>query len=123
VVKPEGFPKSERVRKSDEYTRVLHDGRRHRGKLMSAFWRAESDPPSEAVNRVGVAVGKRLGNAVLRNRLKRRMREAYRRNKRELPCRGLAIVFVASAAMTGRDTREIAEDLTQLLREIARSLP
>lgn len=122
-MRPEGFPKTERVRKSDEYTRVLQEGRRLRGTLMSAFWRPDRESPSDAANRVGVAVGKRLGNAVLRNRLKRRMREAYRRNKRELPCRGLAIVFVASAAMTGRTSREIAEDLTRLLREIARSQP
>ena len=119
-MKPEGFPKEERVRRSSEFTRIFREGTRVTGRYVSAFW--ISDPESDGpVNRIGVAAGKRLGNAVLRNRLKRRMREAYRHNKKELVCQGVVVVFVASSRMIGRTTRDIAEDMTRLLRQISRS--
>ena len=47
-----------------------------------------------ATNRVGVTVGKKLGHAVIRNRVRRRLREVYRLNEdRFLP--GWDIVVVA----------------------------
>jgi len=120
-VRPESFPKAERVRKSDEFTRILQGGRRVRGRLITAVWTIDGED-RDAPNRVGFAAGKRLGNAVLRNRLKRHLREAYRRNKRELPCRGLSIVFLATRATVGRSHAEIRDDLVTVLRGIASSL-
>ena len=120
-MKPEGFPKEERIRKSDEYTRILQGGRRARGRFLTAIWQLDPENPT-GPNRVGIAAGKRLGNAVLRNRLKRLMREAYRRNKRELPCRGVCIVFLASRGMIGRSHAEVCADVVVVLREITSSL-
>ncbi|HMB69964.1 MAG TPA: ribonuclease P protein component [bacterium] len=115
-MKPEGFPKEERVRRSPEFTRIFRDGKQVRGRFLTARWIA--DPPTDLC-RVGFAAGKRLGGAVIRNRLKRRMREAYRRNKRELTCRGIAIVFVASSRMIGCSARDVTEDMIRVLREIS----
>ncbi len=47
-----------------------------------------------ATNRVGVTVGKKLGHAVVRNRVRRRLREVYRLNE-ELFAPGWDIVVVA----------------------------
>jgi len=44
-------------------------------------------------NRLGLSASKRLGNAVIRNRLRRRLREAYRLSKAELPT-GYDLVLV-----------------------------
>ena len=121
TVTDETFPKSERVRKSDDYTRILEEGRRVRGRLMSAFW-LQGPNGETRPNRVGLAAGKRLGGAVLRNRLKRWMREAYRRHKRELPCRGVSIVLLASRSMVDASYPEVRDDLVKILREMAASL-
>jgi ribonuclease P protein component len=118
-VKTQGLPKGERIRKSDDFTRILREGRRARVRLMDARWCIREDPDESAANRVGIAAGRRLGNAVLRNRLKRRIREAYRRNKGELPCRGIEIVFLAMPQMADSTAQEVGEEMRRLLRTIA----
>ena len=47
-----------------------------------------------ATNRVGITVGKKLGHAVVRNRVRRRLREVYRLNEDKL-LPGYDIVLVA----------------------------
>ena len=55
-----------------------------------------------ATNRVGVTVGKKLGHAVVRNRVRRRLREVYRLNEeRFFP--GWDIVVVARTRCIGAD--------------------
>jgi ribonuclease P protein component len=120
-VKSEGFPKRERVREGEEFTRILQNGERIRGRFLSVFWVLDEPGEERRANRVGIAVGKRLGKAVIRNRLRRRIREAYRRNKRELPCRGIAIIFMASPKMIGKDAHDVAGEVTWLLRSISAS--
>jgi ribonuclease P protein component len=118
-VKSEGFSKEERVRRNDDFTRILRDGDRRAGRVLYAHWLDHGVSPD--VNRIGIAVGKKLGNAAVRNRLKRQIRESYRRNKKELPCRGLAIIFRASRRAVGKSTDVIGTDLVNLLRSIAES--
>lgn len=62
--------------------------------------------------RLGVTASRKLGNAVLRNRVKRLVREAFRRHKLLFP-EGHDFVFVAK-----RNATEAAYD--QVVREIER---
>ena len=55
-----------------------------------------------ATNRVGVTVGKKLGHAVVRNRVRRRLREVYRLNE-ELFAPGWDIVVVARTRSVDAD--------------------
>lgn len=61
--------------------------------------------------RVGISVGKRTGNAVVRNRVKRRIREAITPMIATLPT-GLDLVIIARAGSGGADYDTIARDLT-----------
>jgi len=64
-----------------EFRRVYDEGRRRSASLCTVFVRPNGLPQS----RFGVTTPARLGNAVLRNRLKRRLREVFRRHRAQLP--------------------------------------
>ena len=86
------YPKAARVRRRREFLRLQRVGRRHHtAHLVVIKW-----PASGPVSRLGVTASKRIGNAVVRNRIKRMVREAFRL------CRGdiqppVDIVVIAKA--------------------------
>lgn len=63
-------------------------------------------PNRQKINRFGITVGKKLGNAVVRNRAKRIIRSAYRLNESIIP-KGYDIVFVARNGIIGKKTDDI----------------
>jgi ribonuclease P protein component len=75
------MPLTFRLRKHADYQRVYQTSRKQFSRQMSYFF-APPNPQSgtDAVPRVGLTVGKVIGKAVDRNRIKRRMREVVRRN-------------------------------------------
>jgi ribonuclease P protein component len=86
---PRGFSRSGRLLKHSDFERVYRQGRRHFSSHMTVFYlrRGESVSPDDALlktalpektARVGFTVGRVLGGAVERNRIKRRLREAVR---------------------------------------------
>ena len=75
------FPKKKRLISNSQFKAVLDNGRRRiNGVLM--FYMAKNDLE---YSRLGVSVGKSYGNAVVRNRLKHLMREAFRQNQHQIP--------------------------------------
>jgi ribonuclease P protein component len=74
----ENFPRTARLLKHSDFDRVYKLGKRHFSPHMTVYFlrRAEDDATG---SRVGFTVGKVLGGAVDRNRMKRRLREAVRR--------------------------------------------
>ena len=75
-----------RLRKHADYQRVYHASRKFFSASMTYFYSAR-DPELEqsGAPRVGLTAGRVLGNAVERNRIKRRMREAVRKHISMLP--------------------------------------
>jgi ribonuclease P protein component len=82
-----GFPRSARLLRHADFDRVYKLGRRHFSPSMTVFYLMRQNSPGEAEPaalpassglRVGFTVGRALGGAVDRNRMKRRLREAVR---------------------------------------------
>jgi ribonuclease P protein component len=73
-----------------------------------------ADEPA-APTRVAIAAGKRLGNAVVRNRIKRRLREAMRRVYPQLAT-GYDLIVIARAPIIEAEVIQIAAALGEVLR-------
>jgi ribonuclease P protein component len=72
------FPNSRRLLKHSDFLRVYQSGRRQFTGNMTVFYLRRDSVVAGTGPRVGFTVGKVLGGAVERNRIKRRMREAVR---------------------------------------------
>jgi ribonuclease P protein component len=83
-----------RLSRSGEFDRVYREGSSHASRhlVVYSFPRADADSP-----RLGVSVGRKLGGAVERNRVKRVLREAFWARAEALPDR-LDFVIVARPA-------------------------
>ena len=68
------YPKAARVRRRPEFLTIQRDGQRRHTPHLVVIRRTTSGPGS----RLGVTVSKRIGNAVVRNRVKRLLREVFR---------------------------------------------
>lgn len=68
--------------------------------------------------KIGLAVGKKLGCAVVRNRVKRRMREVFRMHRAELK-KGYHIVWVARRKLTKADYKTFERVFLRLAKRAA----
>jgi ribonuclease P protein component len=76
----ETFPKSARLRKRPEFLKLSRTGQKiHSRNFVVIYQTSERD-----ASRLGVTVSGKIGNAIVRNRIKRYVREAFRRHRREL---------------------------------------
>src|SRR3989442_8326563 len=75
------YPKAVRIRRRREFLALQREGRRRH----STHFVVIQHPSSSVASRLGVTVSKRVGNAVVRNRVKRLVREVFRHRQAELP--------------------------------------
>lgn len=76
--------------------------------------------PTGRVSRLGVTVNRKVGRAVLRNRVKRWVRESYRRMP-DVKLRGTDFVVIAKPSAATSSYRSIREELARLFRGVAKA--
>lgn len=81
---------SESLKKNNDFRRLYAKGKSAATPLVVVYYRRTGNPG----NRVGITVSNKIGKAVIRNRVRRRLREIYRRNEQKLR-RGMDVVMVA----------------------------
>ena len=75
------FPKSRRLTRASEFERVKREGLVRRGNLLTL---SATVVENSGLCRVGFITSRRLGSAVIRNRVRRRLREIVRQHQHDL---------------------------------------
>ena len=102
IMKRFSFSKNKRLVSNSQFQDVLARGRRlSDGRLIICIAENDCGHP-----RLGVSVGKSQGNAVVRNRLKRIVREVFRQSQEQIPAGLDYVVMIAARRPKKKDTRE-----------------
>jgi ribonuclease P protein component len=113
----EGFPRRRRLRRRADFLAIQADGRRFNGPNYLLLARRR---PILGDIRLGITVSRKVGNAVERNRVKRWVRESYRRLSASLPA-GIDLVVIARPGAARSDYRSTSAELSSLLRRLGPS--
>jgi ribonuclease P protein component len=120
------FPRTARLLRHADFERVYKQGRRHFSASMTVFYWprpvlqevVETEPRKRALStpqglRVGFTVGRVLGGAVQRNRMKRRLREAVRMS--------LPLGQIAADVVINPKKSLLTTDFSKVLNEVTRA--
>jgi ribonuclease P protein component len=100
-----------KLKKNYEFKKVYSEGRYYVEKYLVMYLiKNNSD-----VNRVGFSVSKKVGNSVVRNRLRRYMKEVYRHKSGSVKL-GFDMVFTGRVGSAEADFRAIENNMLSVLR-------
>lgn len=111
------FPKALRLLRRWDFRRVQRMSTRG----VSPRLRVEFRPISSGFGRVGLTVSKKVGNAVVRNRVKRKLREILRHNKSLFE--GKELVIIARSLAADASLAELQNDLLMAMNKAKTQSP
>ena len=106
------FRREARIKLGRDFARTRQAGERLVNGCLIANWRRL---PAGGISRLGLVVSKKVGGAVVRNRARRLLREAYRLHQHDLP-QPVDLVLVARASIAGRAFADVERDFLSALR-------
>ena len=99
------------IKKYDDFRRVYSTGRSRANRSMVMYLRENGTER----NRIGISASKKIGNSVVRHRMVRLVREAFRLHVQETK-QGYDIVVVVRATAVGQTYQEIEQAYLHLLQ-------
>jgi len=106
------FSKKKRLLNPIEYVKLNRVGRRE----DTAHFKIVFAPNGLGISRLGITVGRRTGNSVVRNKVKRLIREFYRLHKAGFP-QGYDILIAAKQGARHLDYRRVKEELGAFIQD------
>ena len=101
------------LKRNHEFQRLYRKGKSAAAPTLALYCRKNRQPE----NRLGLTVGKKVGGAVTRNRVRRRLREIYRLHKGELRT-GYDIVVVARTRAIFARYSELERSFLRLMKKL-----
>ena len=116
----EGFSRDDRLRKRREFEECYASGVRVSGRHVQVFLLPTAGGSRP---RLGISVPRRVGSAVDRNRVRRRLREIFRRGRGLFGGAPLSIVVNARPSASRASFQELSEDFADAVRRASSRLP
>ena len=110
------FPRDVRLLRHADFERVYKQGRRHFASHLTAFYRRREG--GDAL-RIGFTVGRQLGGAVQRNRMRRRLREAVRLHWPDFQA-PVDIVINPKKSLLTMDFPELGEEISKMFEVVGK---
>ena len=107
------FPREARLARKSEFDAVYSTGKRRSNSHFAVFVRANERP----LSRFGFSIKKTLGGAVVRNRMRRRLREMVRCHREEIPA-GWDIVIHPKPSVAKAPFAALTAELLRLLKSL-----
>jgi ribonuclease P protein component len=104
--------KEARIRSSSDYRRIIQQGTKYR----TPHFHIRMLENRLGIARLGIAAGRKAGNACERNRIKRRLREYFRLNRDKIP-RGTDLVFIALGGAAAANTNQLFAELNRFFEK------
>jgi ribonuclease P protein component len=112
------LPREARLLRRGDFDAVYRAGKRRSSSHFTVFFRANEMP----LSRFGFSIKKALGNAVARNRMRRRIREVVRGHRQEIPA-GWDIVIHPKNSVSRAEFSALSADLLRLLQGATKPAP
>ncbi len=96
-----------------DFNNVFNRGKSTASRYLVLYWY----PNKKEINRYGFSISKRIGKAVVRNKLKRRLKEIIRRFLEDSSLKGYDIIIIARNPVNSLDFNGIKNDLTRLFKK------
>ncbi len=115
------LPSKYRLRENRDFRRIYSRGRSYVHPLAVLYVMKRESEISQQLDsyRIGFVVSKKQGNAVVRNRIKRRMREAFKRHQAAIIEAHYDLVFVARSPLKTAEWSDIVGAIQSLLKRAA----
>ena len=107
------LPRSRRLQQAREFSRIKSSGARMVCGCLIANWQPAG---SGSFSRIGIITSKRIGNAVVRSRARRLLREAFRLHQGDLN-QSVELILIARASIKGKARSEVERDFLRAMRQ------
>jgi ribonuclease P protein component len=117
----EGFSRDDRLRQRREFEECYASGVRVSGRHIQVFLLGATGP--KARTRLGISVPRRVGPAVTRNRVRRRLREIFRRTRAVFAAATVSVVVNARPSAAGATFQDLSADYAGAVSRALSRLP
>lgn len=107
--------KQNKLKKNVEFKIVYRRGKSFSNNLLVLY--IYKNNKNINISKIGISVSKKVGNSVIRSRVKRLIKESYRLNSYKFNVEGYDLVIIARASSSNRSYKEIDKALVNIFKK------
>ncbi len=111
MLSDQSLRREQRLRRRVDFLRCYRQGRKKHGSLASLHFH----PNALDDSRLGITASRKVGNSVVRHRIKRRVREIFRRSERRAQLASLDVVVHLKPSSSRANFQELEGEIERLL--------